>query len=504
MPDNPLFGTEDPELLQIGDGSGADTIYGGDGRDTIFGHEGHDELVGDGGNDRIWGGAGNDRVDGLDGDDRLFGGSGNDYFDAGWGNDTVYGGSGDDGLSAGYGLDLLYGGDGNDEVLLYGSIPQGGDTAYGGAGNDIASFLDASDGHFDGGTGTDTLSLYWYQTGGETLRALVDMRGPAPVAHSLSDTGEIVRQATFTNVEALQILTGFGDDTVYGADGDDQIAVSLGNNLVDAGGGGDHVTYTAIGSNTLEGGSGNDTLVVGTINYRIVTFDGSGPVATDGFGSALTGFERFEVYDGSYSDSATLGGGDDTFHGSWGNDSAHGGGGNDRLDGGRDDDDLQGEAGDDVLIGGRGRDVLDGGADADRLFGGADADVLYGGDGRDVLVGGAGADVLWGGDGLDSFRLRSAYEGAAAADRIGDFATGTDRLTFAQSMLDNAPEAGRLADIDLSFGTVNGAGGQFLYLVAGSEGRLFWDSDGSGTAETMLLVVLDGAPTLAGSDVFIL
>ena len=44
---------------------------------------------------------------------------------------------------------------------LYGTpdLLQSGD----GAGDDIGSSVDLASGHFDGGTGTDTRTLYWYQ-----------------------------------------------------------------------------------------------------------------------------------------------------------------------------------------------------------------------------------------------------------------------------------------------------------------------------------------------------
>ena len=119
-----------------------------------------------------------------------------------------------------------------------------------------------------------------------------------------------------------------------------------------------------------------------------------------------------------------------------------------------------------------------------------------------MLVGGAGADVLWGGAGIDSFRFRTASDGTT--DRIGDFASGTDRLVLAHSVLVNAPEAGRMTDAGLSLGTVSGTSGQFLYVLDGAEGLLYWDADGNGASAATLLVILDGGPALVGSDIYIL
>ena len=56
---------------------------------------------------------------------------------------------------------------------------------------------------------------------------------------------------------------------------------------------------------------------------------------------------------------------------------------------------------------------------------------------------------------------------------------------------------------DLAFGTVTAAQGQFLYVVTGTEGRLYWDADGTGAGDATLLVMLTGAPVLAGTDISI-
>jgi hypothetical protein len=98
--------------------------------------------------------------------------------------------------------------------------------------------------------------------------------------------------------------------------------------------------------------------------------------------------------------------GADTLTGTNGADSLSGGGGNDRLAGG---------SGHDTLSGGDGRDTLFGGPNNDRLDGGAGNDALRGNSGNDTITTGAGVDRV----------LIGSGEGA---DRVTDFALGTDRV----------------------------------------------------------------------------
>jgi beta-glucanase (GH16 family) len=98
--------------------------------------------------------------------------------------------------------------------------------------------------------------------------------------------------------------------------------------------------------------------------------------------------------------------GADTLTGTNGADSLSGGGGNDRLAGG---------SGHDTLSGGDGRDTLFGGPNNDRLDGGAGNDALRGNSGNDTITTGTGVDRV----------LIGSGEGA---DRVTDFALGTDRV----------------------------------------------------------------------------
>jgi Ca2+-binding RTX toxin-like protein len=133
-------------------------------------------------------------------------------------------------------------------------------------------------------------------------------------------------------------------------------------------------------------------------------------------------------------------------------DSLSGGGGNDRL---------SGLGGADTLLGGEGRDTLLGGAGDDVLSGGAGNDALRGDGGNDLITTGAGVDrVLWG--------------TGAGADRVSDFALGTDRV----QLVGVAAEA-----VTAKLATVGGVAG--LQLALGSGETLFLEGVGAATARQL-------------------
>ncbi len=136
------------------------------------------------------------------------------------------------------------------------------------------------------------------------------------------------------------------DDYAEGGEGNDTMAMRLGNDIA-LGGEGDDDIDGGVGEDALFGGNGNDT---------------------------LNGNKDDDLLDG--------GAGNDTLTGSDGNDDLRGGTGNDLLQGG---------AGDDVLSGLTENDPGDAASGIDRLEGGDGDDTLYL-SGNDTGNGGAGAD----------------------------------------------------------------------------------------------------------------
>lgn len=422
----------------------------GDERDELLPGTGLDDHIrGFGGSDTIHGNGGADLIEGGDGNDRLYGGSG---------RDTLHGGDGDDVFEGGAGNDRLYGGAGNDNFLIFRFSGGGTQRAFGGSGDDWMAVLDYVSGHFDGGTGIDSLRLSWNHVG-------------SAVAGSLA-TGFSAGALTFSlaRVERLDITTDMFDDTITGGALDDEITVLAGANTVDAGAGNDAVAYLAGQANHLEGGAGNDLLRGGWQSGGSgigFVFDGSGAVAIDNFGSVLRGFERYWLEGGYYDDSLTGGARGDRLMGNTGNDSLFGFAGNDRLSGGGGDDLLSGGAGNDWLAGARGLDVLNGGAGADSFVFGV-------------------VDGL--GDVIEDF---SAAEG--------------DRIAVSVSVTGGLIGLGVLQTGDLVYGAPGDSRPVFVLDTDGPDGpgRLYWDADGGGAAAAVLLAVIQGPPNLVAEDIIL-
>lgn len=419
-------------------------LTGGPDDDTIPGTADPDEISGEAGNDLITADDGNDTVFGGDGADVIAGGSGDDWMDGGEGNDTFLPGPGND---------TAYGGAGDDSFLYpFTDIP----VSYlwdGGDGNDTFVLLSGADGSVLGGAGEgDRLFLYWNRT---TLE---------PVHLDL--TGATVRDRVLVidGIEVFHVVTGSGNDTVSTGAGDDVVLLELGANIASTGDGDDVIGYSAGQANQLDAGAGTDTLIVTQPRFGWwLEFDATGSEISDGFGSVLLGFERFQVIGGAYGDTARLGDDEDRFRGQRGNDTAFGGAGDDRLNGGRDDDSL------------------------------------VGGDGNDRLIGGTGLDLLEGGIGADVFR----FDLDTVPDLIADFETGIDRIRLSTLFTNSTLPTGRLDAALLAQDTASGETGQFVYRADGDDGLLLWDANGILDGGETELLRLAGHVDLAARDIFL-
>jgi glucose/arabinose dehydrogenase len=276
-----------------------------------------------------------------------------------------------------------------------------------------------------------------------------------------------------------------------------------------------------------EDGSGNLYIVdYGGKVFRLDLKSGSGPDLRDDAADVLRG-----------------GGGNDRIYGGGGNDSLSGGSGNDHLRGGPGADLLSGGSGfdyadyrdspgrvvidllkrtqagsdasgdrfssiegvwgsafDDVLKGSTGHNTLRGGAGNDSLSGNAGDDRLYGDAGRDTILGSTGKDWLSGGSEADVFRWPSIGAVGSApsrADVVRDFShSAQDHLDL--SRIDaNALRAGNQAFAFIGKGEFTAAG-QVRYEVAGSEARVFLNTDADHDAEG--IIRLAGIRSLKSGD----
>jgi Ca2+-binding RTX toxin-like protein len=547
-------------------------LYGGDGlggagaaRDGAapqFGAGGDDSLVGGSGHDYLWGGVGNDTLIGGAGNDVLLGTSGVDFMDGGDGDDsyvvldddvladsggvdTIYAqvdwtlaadfenlrlyfpnagapalnatgnsldnlitGNGGNNVIAGLGGDDVLHGAGGDDILRGGA---GNDTLHGGVGNDSLT----------GGPGRDSFSFAHVSHAdriGDFATGIDKIRLDGGVMDALGPSGRLADARFYAAAGA----TG-------GHDADDRIVynTSTGELFYDTDGSGG--VYIGLLIAILEPGT---ALAASDIVVENASFSG---LLIDGTSSA-------ESLVGGYGMDMLRGGaGDDTLTGKGGDDRLDGGVGSDRMNGGPGNDIYLVTAGD-VLVDAGGIDeirtgesawslgaafenlVFDAGTAAttgrgngldNRMVGNQGAnnfiardgdDTLMGGGGSDRLQGGSGSDMLLGGSGRDSFVF--AEFGAANADRISDFSSGSDKLRLSDAAFTAIGAAGRFAAGDGRFYAAAGATAghdmddRVIYNT--STGGLYYDADGSGAGAAQLIAAFQGNPFIAATDIVVI
>jgi Ca2+-binding RTX toxin-like protein len=333
-------------------GSGNDLLTGTAGANLITSGAGNDTINYSGGDDTVYGGAGNDYVHGSNGVNVADGGDDIDTIDftilagdfvinlaTGITNfdgesilnfENILSGEGNDFIVGTSGSNAIYGGMGNDTVFQSG----GNDTIYGGDGDDVI-LIPTGFGLLDGGDGIDTLDL----------TALTD--------HATIDLAAGLIQGFFPIPNFENLLSGRGNDSIIGtegnnrlegAEGDDTLAYSGGDDTL-LGGEGNDLIIAPGGLMTVDGGIGNDTLDV-----RGYAFDYAIDLATGlttFLGESVLGIETL-----------LMGAGNDTLTAAATGSTIDGGTGNDMILGGRKGDVLIGGLGADTLTGERGRDVF--------------------------------------------------------------------------------------------------------------------------------------------------
>lgn len=365
------------------------------------------------------------------------------------GNDTLNGTSGADQIFGLGGDDTLSGGGGNDQL----DGGTGADAMSGGTGNDIYFVDDVGDSVIENsGEGTDqvrtTLTSYTLGANVEKLR----FTGSG----SFAGTGNALNNEIQGGASADTLIGGDGWDFLIGGGDADSLYGGADGDTLDGGAGADY----------MEGNTGDDVYIVNDSGDTVVEASGEG---TDHVYASLS----------SYTLAADL---ENLTYNSFGG--AFVGTGN---------------ASNNIIASGSGADTLSGLDGNDELRSWVGADTLSGGDGDDLLVGGTEADTLTGGADADTFRFSTAYESGlgANADRITDFASGTDLIDL----------AGADADIgtggDQAFNFIGNAAfsntaGELRYFDDGTDTWVQADTNGDGMAD--FEIALTGVLTLAGSD----
>ncbi|WP_223462319.1 peroxidase family protein [Pseudomonas sp. A-R-26] len=449
--------------------------------DVIVGTAGADILTGTAGDDVISGGDGNDILNGLGGSDILNGDAGNDVLIGGVGADTMAGGIGNDiyeVTDAGDVVTELAGG-GIDEVWTsltrYTLSADVENLFFGGSGN-FAGGGNVLDNTIVGGAGNDILI--------GAAGADIMVGGGGNDIYEVTDLGDQVIEAA-----------GGGGDTVWTS----LASYSLGADVENLffGGSGNFVGNGNELANTIAGGAGNDVLVGGAGADMMVGGGGSDTYEVTDLGDqavelAGAGIDTVWTSLASYTLSANV---ENLFFGGSGNFAGTGNELANMLVGGAGNDLLIGNGGADTMVGGGGSDIYEvtdlGDVVGENAGGGNDTiwtslasytldanveNMFFGGNGNFVGTGNGLANTIVGGAGNDFI------VGAAGNDVMSGGVAGNDTFVF------GAPGFGN--DTILNFGADAAAGQDLLDL------RPMGIS--SATFAPSLTITADGADTVVG------
>jgi Ca2+-binding RTX toxin-like protein len=142
----------------------------------------------------------------------------------------------------------------------------------------------------------------------------------------------------------------------------------------------------------------------------------------------------------------------------------------------------------------------------DVLSGDAASQTLTGQGGSDTIWGAGGADTLWGGTGADVFVFREM--GTANADRISDFASGSEKLHLDDAAFTAIGAMGNFAAADARFkanssGTATDTNDRVVFNT--STGQLYYDADGSGSAAApQLIATVQAGATVVATDIVVI
>lgn len=443
--DNVLTGNARNNL--IWGGAGADTLIGGNGIDTLSyvdSWEGVSIVLN--GKDFSVGVGGDAEGDNFKEFENVIG---SDF------TDSLTGDSGDNQLDGGGEADVMRGGKGNDTYVVD---------------NELDQVIEEANG------GTDLVQAsITYDLGPYANLENLTLTGTADIDGTGNDLGNLLTGNAGINV----LIGGLGDDILRGGAGNDALDGGDGNDFLDGGAGVDRLiggkgddSYSVdlisssgqivmADSVSEQSNQGNDTLIL--YNDRNLSSNGAVNLTLD------TNFESMDAAQTTLAQLNLLG-----------NESAN---------------ILTGNAGSNILKGFAGNDSLKGGDGTDTLEGGADNDTLNGGDGSDLLTGGTGADVF----------VFDAATSKQNQDHITDFSLGDgDRINLKQSLFTSAGKTGKLSSAEFSaIKSPSTASSQHI-LYDSDSGELWYNSDGTGSAELILIGTLDNHIALNSQYIYLI
>ena len=321
-----------------------------------------------------------------------------------------------------------------------------------------------------------------------------------------------LNQEAFSNIGArvgnVSIARGTVIENAIGGSGNDVIIGNAVANVLDGGN----------GVNTLNGGAGNDRLILGSSGVNNSTIDGGADTDTlvlNGGGGGLAGLIGIEVLELNGGAGLTLTG--TQFANGLSKTTAVSGTGSITVNmdtginflsqsfafsGSGVTVTVNGTSGTDIIKCGTGVHIINSGDGVDQIRGGTSADIINAGAGNDKIIGNSGADVITGGTGADQFRYLFAGESGlgAAADRITDYAIGSDRLNF--SLLDTNPGlAGVQGFAFVANGAFSGGGAASIrYTNSGADLLVQADINGDGIADMEVILQGLSGGTLTAAD----
>ena len=516
---------------------------------VINGTAGADTLSGTAGDDTIDGMAGNDVLRGFEGADSLRGGAGNDTlwgfwelseFESDFAADTLEGGLGDDEYNVNDDGDVILADPGGIDTVVAWNADWTLDAGLenlelesligNGTGNELGNRIA---GAYEGGmlvglAGSDTLIARGSENG-------TRLDGGAGVDTLVGATG----------VDAYLFTVAPGaanaDEIAAFDSGEDRIVL-------------DGAVHTSSGpSGTFAAGDArfwsSGTGTAHDADDRVIYQTGTGELWYDADGNGAGARQLIATLEGAPTAAATD---IEVINGSAGGQLINGTSGNDTLTGTAGDDTINGLGGNDLFVAGStgGDDVVDGGAGRDSiefkeratsaitvdfvagtitggssgtisftnleriltgnfndtLTGNGASQTLTGQGGADTIWGAGGTDTLWGGTGTDAFVFREM--GTPNADRISDFASGTDKLHLDDAAFSAIGAMGNFAASDARFktnssGTATETNDRVVFNT--STGQLYYDADGSGSgAAPQLIATVQAGASVAAADIMVI
>jgi Ca2+-binding RTX toxin-like protein len=293
-----------------------------------------------------------------------------------------------------------------------------------------------------------------------------------------------------------RLTGGAGADRIEGGFGND-ILVGNGGADVLIGGAGDDIMIVDLSDSIVDGGAGMDTLrasgatpLAGTlVSIEVVELVGGASLSLAGSQFA-NGLAKTTAVSGTGSITVNMDAGINFLSQGF----AFTGSGVTVV--------VNGSSGTDIIKAGGSAHIINGGGGADQIRGGTAADAIDGGADNDKIIGFTGADILTGGTGNDQFRYLFAGDSGlgAGADRITDFASGSDRLNFA--LLDtNAGLAGVQGFAFVGNAAFSGGGAASIrYANSGADLLVQADINGDGIADMEIILQGLNGGTLTAAD----